>query len=228
VFAILAVVYRIRSFAVNALCLFICLFCLFLCSCFCLFVSKIRDKVPDVQELYLGIVLSLQKCLNPPMDTQLVCNVTNMGVYCLDRELLRFGFNISVPPLMLLALPLVLKIVRHSVTCCCVTVCLQALLSSTSHIDKGYGYRFMWPWLGSGLLTSTGKVTEPLSATVSNDCVTITIFIVLVSFLLYPLVTVLDSEGSLTSYIPGCNVVWSRRWRPQAPPKHRSVFSDKD
>ena len=42
----------------------------------------------------------------------------------------------------------------------CCHVALQVLLSSTSHIDKSYAYRFLWPWLGSGLLTSTGTVTE--------------------------------------------------------------------
>jgi len=39
-------------------------------------------------------------------------------------------------------------------------VALQVLLSSTSQIDKGYTYTFLWPWLGSGLLTSTGNVME--------------------------------------------------------------------
>nr|AAC03111.2 family 4 cytochrome P450 [Coptotermes acinaciformis] len=34
---------------------------------------------------------------------------------------------------------------------------VEALLSSTSQIDKAYTYRFVWPWLGSGLLTSTGQ-----------------------------------------------------------------------
>jgi hypothetical protein len=34
------------------------------------------------------------------------------------------------------------------------------LLSSTSQIDKAYTYRFLWPWLGFGLLTSTGMVIE--------------------------------------------------------------------
>jgi len=43
------------------------------------------------------------------------------------------------------------------------------LLSSTSQIDKAYGYRFLWPWLGSGLLTSTGTVIEQHSANVSKD-----------------------------------------------------------
>jgi hypothetical protein len=47
-------------------------------------------------------------------------------------------------------------------------VALQVLLSSTSEIDKAYPYRYLWPWLGSGLLTSTGTVIEQHSATVSN------------------------------------------------------------
>jgi hypothetical protein len=45
---------------------------------------------------------------------------------------------------------------------------LQVLLSSTTHIDKAFPYKFLWPWLGSGLLTSTGKETDQHSATVSK------------------------------------------------------------
>ena len=56
-------------------------------------------------------------------------------------------------------------------------VALQVLLSSTSQIDKAYNYRFLWPWLGSGLLTSTGRVIEQHSITVSvvtePHCVTV-------------------------------------------------------
>jgi hypothetical protein len=37
-------------------------------------------------------------------------------------------------------------------------------LSSTSQIDKAYTYSFLWSWLGSGLLTSTGIVLEKCSA----------------------------------------------------------------
>jgi hypothetical protein len=47
-------------------------------------------------------------------------------------------------------------------------VALQVLLNSTSQIDKAYTYRFLWPWLGFGLLTSTGKVIEEHAATVSK------------------------------------------------------------
>jgi hypothetical protein len=47
-------------------------------------------------------------------------------------------------------------------------VALQVLLGSTSQLDKGYSYSFLWPWLGSGLLTSKGKVIEPLPAIVTK------------------------------------------------------------
>jgi len=32
----------------------------------------------------------------------------------------------------------------------------EKILSSSKHINKGYDYKFLWPWLGKGLLTSTG------------------------------------------------------------------------
>ena len=41
-------------------------------------------------------------------------------------------------------------------------------MSSTSQIDKGFPYSFLWSWLGSGLLTSTGIVLEKCSATIST------------------------------------------------------------
>jgi len=47
-------------------------------------------------------------------------------------------------------------------------VALQVLLSSTSQIDKAYTYRFLWPSLGSGLLTSGYTVIEQHSAAVSK------------------------------------------------------------
>jgi hypothetical protein len=34
------------------------------------------------------------------------------------------------------------------------------MLNSTSQIDKAFAYSFLWSWLGSGLLTSTGTVIE--------------------------------------------------------------------
>ncbi|XP_030648902.1 cytochrome P450 4V7 [Chanos chanos] len=33
---------------------------------------------------------------------------------------------------------------------------IEAVLSTSKHIDKSYSYRFLHPWLGTGLLTSTG------------------------------------------------------------------------
>jgi hypothetical protein len=51
---------------------------------------------------------------------------------------------------------------------CCVLLHLQALFGSTSQIDKSYIYTFLWPWLGSGLLTSTGKMIHLHSANVRN------------------------------------------------------------
>ena len=34
---------------------------------------------------------------------------------------------------------------------------IQPLLSSSVHIDKSLEYQYLQPWLGSGLVTSTGK-----------------------------------------------------------------------
>ena len=33
----------------------------------------------------------------------------------------------------------------------------EKLLSSTRNISKGFQYEYIWPWLGQGLLTSTGQ-----------------------------------------------------------------------
>ncbi|XP_062855848.1 cytochrome P450 4V2 [Trichomycterus rosablanca] len=33
---------------------------------------------------------------------------------------------------------------------------IEAVLSNSRHLDKSYSYRFLHPWLGTGLLTSTG------------------------------------------------------------------------
>ncbi|NXU36597.1 CP4V2 protein, partial [Drymodes brunneopygia] len=35
--------------------------------------------------------------------------------------------------------------------------CVEVILSSSKHIEKSYLYRFLHPWLGTGLLTSTGE-----------------------------------------------------------------------
>lgn len=37
---------------------------------------------------------------------------------------------------------------------------VEAILSSSKHISKSNAYRFLQPWLGTGLLTSTGKGFE--------------------------------------------------------------------
>jgi seryl-tRNA(Sec) selenium transferase len=42
------------------------------------------------------------------------------------------------------------------------------MLSSTSQIDKALPYSFLCPWLGSGLLTSTGTVIEQHASNVSK------------------------------------------------------------
>uniref|UniRef100_V9KNB6 Cytochrome P450 4V2-like protein n=2 Tax=Callorhinchus milii TaxID=7868 RepID=V9KNB6_CALMI len=34
--------------------------------------------------------------------------------------------------------------------------CVEKILSSSKHLDKSYAYTFLQPWLGTGLLTSTG------------------------------------------------------------------------
>ena len=33
----------------------------------------------------------------------------------------------------------------------------EKILSSTKNITKGFGYEFLLPWVGQGLLTSTGQ-----------------------------------------------------------------------
>jgi len=38
-----------------------------------------------------------------------------------------------------------------------ISVLLQTLINSTKHLDKSFTYKFVLPWLGTGLLTSTGK-----------------------------------------------------------------------
>uniref|UniRef100_A0A8C7FAQ6 aromatase n=1 Tax=Oncorhynchus kisutch TaxID=8019 RepID=A0A8C7FAQ6_ONCKI len=45
--------------------------------------------------------------------------------------------------------PLPLVVLFHAET-------VEGILHSSKHIDKAYFYRFMQPWLGTGLLTSTG------------------------------------------------------------------------
>ena len=33
----------------------------------------------------------------------------------------------------------------------------EKILSSSQHITKNFQYEFIWPWLGQGLLTSSGQ-----------------------------------------------------------------------
>jgi len=41
--------------------------------------------------------------------------------------------------------------------CQMISVLLQTLVNSTRHLDKSFVYTFLMPWLGTGLLTSTGE-----------------------------------------------------------------------
>jgi hypothetical protein len=41
--------------------------------------------------------------------------------------------------------------------CQIISVLLQTVINSTKHIDKSFTYHFLLPWLGTGLLTSTGE-----------------------------------------------------------------------
>jgi len=41
--------------------------------------------------------------------------------------------------------------------CQMISMLFQTLLNSTKHLDKSFSYRFVLPWLGTGLLTSTGE-----------------------------------------------------------------------
>ena len=40
----------------------------------------------------------------------------------------------------------------------CLFACLQVLLTNTKTLDKAFVYKFLYPWLGEGLLTSTGTL----------------------------------------------------------------------
>jgi len=40
----------------------------------------------------------------------------------------------------------------------CAFLLFQVLLSSMKNLDKSFIYRYLHPWLGTGLLTSTGTV----------------------------------------------------------------------
>jgi len=47
--------------------------------------------------------------------------------------------------------------------CQMISVFLQVLINSTKHIDKSVGYKFAVPWLGTGLITSTGESCQQRS-----------------------------------------------------------------
>ena len=40
----------------------------------------------------------------------------------------------------------------------CLLACLQILLTNTKMLDKAFMYKFLYPWLGEGLLTSKGML----------------------------------------------------------------------
>jgi hypothetical protein len=50
--------------------------------------------------------------------------------------------------------------------CQMISVLLQSLINSTKHLDKSLSYRFLLPWLGTGLLTSTGEMCRQQNADV--------------------------------------------------------------
>ncbi|KAG8453723.1 hypothetical protein GDO86_000375 [Hymenochirus boettgeri] len=56
----------------------------------------------------------------------------------------------SQPLLKLWIGPIPFIIVYHAET-------VEPILSTSKHMDKAYSYKFLHPWLGKGLLTSTGK-----------------------------------------------------------------------
>ena len=53
-----------------------------------------------------------------------------------------------------------LCIIRYRSVCNfnCVFLLFQALLSSMKNLDKSFTYKLLQPWLGTGLLTSTGTM----------------------------------------------------------------------
>ncbi|XP_076383747.1 cytochrome P450 4C1-like [Megalopta genalis] len=53
--------------------------------------------------------------------------------------------------------PAAFPIIGNAYELCCSPEPVQPLLSSSVHIDKSLEYEYLQPWLGSGLLTSTGE-----------------------------------------------------------------------
>ncbi|XP_043545714.1 cytochrome P450 4V2-like isoform X2 [Chiloscyllium plagiosum] len=66
-------------------------------------------------------------------------------------QLIEFTTKCKDEPLMKLWLgPLPFVVLFHAET-------VEVILSSSKHLDKSYAYKFLHPWLGTGLLTSTGN-----------------------------------------------------------------------
>lgn len=42
--------------------------------------------------------------------------------------------------------------------------CLEFILSSTSHTEKSLDYKFLYSWLGTGLLTAGGEILSIASS----------------------------------------------------------------
>ncbi|XP_054845905.1 cytochrome P450 4V2 [Eublepharis macularius] len=67
------------------------------------------------------------------------------------KQLLHFSNEFRNIPLMKLWIgPLPFLVLYHAET-------VEVVLSSSKHIDKSYPYKFLHPWLGTGLLTSSGS-----------------------------------------------------------------------
>ncbi|XP_069487645.1 cytochrome P450 4V2-like [Ambystoma mexicanum] len=66
-------------------------------------------------------------------------------------QIVEFTENFRDQPVMKLWLgPLPFVVLYHADT-------VEAILSTSKHMDKSYAYTFLHPWLGTGLLTSTGE-----------------------------------------------------------------------
>ena len=52
--------------------------------------------------------------------------------------------------------------------CQLISVLLQALVNSTKHLDKSFIYKFVLPWLGTGLLTSKGETDHHRSTKICD------------------------------------------------------------
>ncbi|XP_029017670.1 cytochrome P450 4V2 [Betta splendens] len=74
---------------------------------------------------------------------------TNAGEFF--RQIQQYTVEFSKLPLLKLWVgPLPFVVLFHAET-------VETLLTNSVHIDKSYAYKFLHPWLGTGLLTSTGR-----------------------------------------------------------------------